>query len=37
MDVDVTESEFIGECETTLGNVMGARNQALTAELKAKG
>ena len=37
LDVDITESDFIGEFETSLGNVMGARNQTLTAELKKKG
>lgn len=33
-DVDVTEKEEIGYVETTIGNIMGARNQTQTVELK---
>ena len=28
------ESEEIGYCETSMGNIMGSRNQTMTAELK---
>lgn len=34
LDKDVTENEEIGYYETNLGNVMGSRNQTMTAELK---
>ena len=34
LDVDVTTLEEIGYCETTMGNVMGAKNQTLVTDLK---
>lgn len=37
MDDDNGNDDFIGSCETTIGALMGAKNQTSILDLKAEG